>query len=367
MTLIPDWMSNVHPLIVHFPIALLVIAVAADFVGLILRRQTWLKPAALWLYVFGALGTIGAYLSGKQAADIVKFPPPAFPVISTHADLALFTMLFFSIYALLRFLIYWKKWDHRPVVAVLLFVVAAAGLGLIQQTAERGGELVFRYGVGTKTQAVPAAASENKTPAAAIVVGEKGSWRWKAGTDAPATLRQNFNLLRGNWKNLVLQGVQFKNGTPALDIQSKSNEPFLFDFGPNLENVQITAWVNLDGFKGRFFLAHHILGPGAYTFFEAENNQAKLGQMKNGVVKVFDTGEFPQKTWLTFKAVSSKGHFRGYINDKLVAHGHGSDPEAGAAGFGFSGTGNIQIAEIDVISLDEAVPMMNMEHQNMPH
>ncbi len=38
MSLIPEWMSNVHPLIVHFPVALLVIAVLADFLSLILKR-----------------------------------------------------------------------------------------------------------------------------------------------------------------------------------------------------------------------------------------------------------------------------------------------------------------------------------------
>ena len=33
MNLVPDWAPNIHPLLVHFPIALLSTAVAADVVG----------------------------------------------------------------------------------------------------------------------------------------------------------------------------------------------------------------------------------------------------------------------------------------------------------------------------------------------
>lgn len=367
MTLIPEWMSNVHPLIVHFPIALLVIAVVADLAGIILKRYDWLKPAALWLYVFGALGTFGAYLSGKQAADIVNFPPPSYPVISEHADLALYTMLFFGIYAALRLFVYWKKWDQRTAIAVVLFIIATGGLGLVQQTAERGGELVFRYGVGTKAQTETAAAApENKAHAATIDIAENGSWSWQAGKDAALILRQNFNLRQGDWQKVILQVVRTQDGTPALNIQTKNDGPFLFSFGPNLKNLQITARVNLSGFKGHFFLAHHISGAGTYDFLVVEDGQARLGRMVRGVVDFFDTGKAPQSAWLTLKAVSSSGHYRGYVNDKLITHGHGSDLKAGTAGFAFLGKGSIQISNLEVISLDDAL-MMNMEHQNMSH
>ncbi len=368
MQLIPEWMSNIHPLIIHFPIALLVIAVTADFAGLILKRYLWIKPAALWLYIFGALGTIGAYLTGKQAADIVYFPPSSYPVISTHADLALYTMLFFGIYALVRLFIFWKKWDRSTVVSVILFIIAAAGLGLVQQTAEHGGELVFRYGVGTRTQTkTTEKTSEATTPATKINISENGSWAWQAGKDAALTLRQNFKLIQGDWQNVVLQVVHDKDGNPSLSIQTDKKEPFIFSFGPNLKNVQITAYVNLSGFKGRFFLAHHISNPSTYDFLAVENGEARLERMKNGAVDIFDTGITPKSVWLTLKAVSSSGHYRGYINDKLITHGHGSDLKPGTTGFAFLGTGSIRISSINVISLDKKAPMMNMDQQNMSH
>jgi uncharacterized membrane protein len=33
MNLVPDWAPNIHPLLVHFPIALLYAAIAVDLVG----------------------------------------------------------------------------------------------------------------------------------------------------------------------------------------------------------------------------------------------------------------------------------------------------------------------------------------------
>ncbi|MHB2150295.1 DUF2231 domain-containing protein [Calditrichota bacterium LG25] len=367
MNLIPEWMSNVHPLIVHFPIALLVIAVLTDFLALILKRYGWLKPAALWLYVLGALGTIGAYFSGKQAADVVTLPTASYSVIGTHADLALYTMLFFGVYAVLRLFFAWKKWDQKFALSLILFVVAAGGLGLVQQTAERGGELVFRFGVGTnallKVEENPA---QKQISAANIEVEENGSWFWQANEKAALQFRQNFKLIKGRWDDLILQGAQTENNQSALNIQINTKKAFVFAFGPELKNVQISARVRLADFNGRFLLAHHILQPNTYDFLAVENKAVRLGRLEKGKVKIFDTGARELTPELTLKVVSSKGHYRGYVNGQLIVHGHGSDLKPGQTGFALLGSGQLQIKYIKVVSLDEGQPMMHMEMQNMP-
>ena len=368
MNLIPEWMSNVHPLIVHFPIALLVIAVLADFVGLILKRYVWLKPAALWLYVLGALGTVAAYFSGKQAADVVNFPAPSFPVISSHADLALFTMLFFGIYALIRLVLAWKKWERNFVVSIVLFVVAFGGLGLVQQTAERGGELVFRYGVGTKaTLEKKQADIKSKPDTINIKIEENGSWAWQAGQKAALQFRQNFKLLKGSWDDLTLRVVKDENNTPALLLQTSKKTAFVLTYGPKLKNVQITAQVKLNNFTGRFFVAHHILNSSTYDFFVIENKDVRLGRLNQGKVSFFDTGTIDDGQKLNLKVVSSSGHYRGYVNDQLLVHGHGSDLAAGQTGLVIFGTGSVQLFNINVVSLDKEAPMMNMETSGMSH
>ena len=46
MNLIPDWAPNIHPLLVHFPIALLMTAAGLDIVAWMLRRHRPLRHAA---------------------------------------------------------------------------------------------------------------------------------------------------------------------------------------------------------------------------------------------------------------------------------------------------------------------------------
>ncbi len=364
MTLIPEWMSNVHPLIVHFPVALLVIAVLTDFLSLIFKRYGWIRAAALWLYVFGALGAIAAYITGKQAADIVTFPTLSYPVISRHADLALYTMLFFTIYALIRLFIAWRLWDHRSSVAIILFAVAAAGAGLLQQTAERGGELVFRYGVGTKAQPAKTQETEAGLSESKIKISENGSWQWQAAQNAAQSLRSNFRLLKGKWDALNLQNA---NDGQGLVIQVKQNQSDLFAYGPFLKNVQVAARINIKDFNGRFLLVHHVSTPNTYDFLAIDGNKVRLGRVVNGALKIFDEGSTNASGWLTLKVVSSSGHFRGYVNDKLFVHGHGSDLPAGKTGFAVTGSGKLQLSEIAVTSLDEETPMMNMGNQTMTH
>ena len=61
MHLISDWAPNVHPLLVHFPIALLLAAVATDVAGWILRYNRWLRHVATFLYVVGTLTIVATY------------------------------------------------------------------------------------------------------------------------------------------------------------------------------------------------------------------------------------------------------------------------------------------------------------------
>lgn len=41
--MVPEWAPNAHPIVVHFPIALLVLAILADFLSVVLWRHTWLQ------------------------------------------------------------------------------------------------------------------------------------------------------------------------------------------------------------------------------------------------------------------------------------------------------------------------------------
>ncbi len=83
MTALP----NLHPALVHFPIALAVTALLVDGISKVLRKLGWLGPAAALLYVLAACGGIATYLSGRQAADSVgQLTAAAETVLAEHAE-----------------------------------------------------------------------------------------------------------------------------------------------------------------------------------------------------------------------------------------------------------------------------------------
>ena len=89
----PDWIPNIHPFIVHFPIALLVIAVLFDLSRLWFKKQEWLHHTVVALYTTGTLGLIAAFISGRQAVNTVSVTGDAIPVVTSHEDWALYTLI----------------------------------------------------------------------------------------------------------------------------------------------------------------------------------------------------------------------------------------------------------------------------------
>lgn len=95
MAILPEWAPNLHPLVVHFPIALLVIAVLVDFIRLAKRKHEGLNLTVQILYGLGTLGLIFAFLSGREATETVEVAGQAFSVLASHENWALATMIFF--------------------------------------------------------------------------------------------------------------------------------------------------------------------------------------------------------------------------------------------------------------------------------
>jgi len=147
-------LPNLHPALVHFPVALLLTAFGLDLACLVLRRLTWLDRAATTLYVLGALGAGAAYLSGDAAADsMVDLSGAAQAALAEHERFALLTLVAAAVTALLRLLVSWLgRKDKRIVVGAFRFLALAASLatqGLLLVAADHGGALVFEHQLGS--------------------------------------------------------------------------------------------------------------------------------------------------------------------------------------------------------------------------
>jgi uncharacterized membrane protein len=135
-------------LVIHFPIGLLVAAVAIDVVDALFKRPAWLGAAATSLYVVGAATTILAYFTGVQAGSTVFVPGMAHPLIDDHGRWAVVTVWFFAAVAVLRVAVWRVGVPRRRLYRALLLITGLTGILLLQQTAERGARLVYEHGVG---------------------------------------------------------------------------------------------------------------------------------------------------------------------------------------------------------------------------
>ena len=149
-SLIPSWAPNIHPLLVHFPIAVLITATLADVASLVWTKD-WLKKMVMALFSFGVIMLLITYLSGKQAIDLVDVPLKAELTASHHADWALRTLLFYGAYLIARIFAYFSRFKNRKWIAIVLLLAGLAGIGLITKTGDFGGKLVYYYQVGTRS------------------------------------------------------------------------------------------------------------------------------------------------------------------------------------------------------------------------
>ena len=148
MSLLPSWAPNLHPFVIHFPIALLISAVAMDLVEVVFARPAWLRAAATSLYVVGAAAAVAAYLTGTQAGSTVFIPGMAHPAVADHRSWALITVWYFAAATVMRLAARRAGFPRARSHRVLLLAAGVVGVFFLQQTAERGARLVYEHGVG---------------------------------------------------------------------------------------------------------------------------------------------------------------------------------------------------------------------------
>jgi uncharacterized membrane protein len=152
---VPGW-DGVHPAMVHFPVALLLVAPVLLAISLFMR-QSWRGWAWSALVVM-VLGTFAAWLaagSGHAAAQLVDKIQGLESPIGRHEALGLATRNLFTaltlLYALVMLVPLMLKLKVPPVWRITLHAVFLAlwigGAGLLATTADAGGRLVHQFGI----------------------------------------------------------------------------------------------------------------------------------------------------------------------------------------------------------------------------
>lgn len=143
--------TEIHPILVHFPIVLWVCAeVIAVIVlmrgGDMSARQQWPMVASYSLLA-GSVIAVAAAVFGDIAMD--KAVAIGFPIgpIETHEVTAVTTIIIFTLHLFIRWLAIWRKYPLNGVRGWLAELPGLVGIVGLLTTGYLGGRLVYHLGV----------------------------------------------------------------------------------------------------------------------------------------------------------------------------------------------------------------------------
>ncbi len=356
MQILPDWAPNIHPMIIHFPLVLLIIAVLFDALGLIIKKSkqaaeiSWPEKSALVLYLFGTITLIAAFLTGRAAEDGLNVPSHAIPALTDHADWAEITLWFFIVYTVIRFTALFVFKSKRLIV-IPIVLIGFVGIYFLYQTGNKGAKLVFGYGLGTGNIASEDiknidTASDEILPDESFTIDIDGSWALLASDYTIEELKNKFDWVKNSFDDLT---PMFDESNNALMFHPSDEVMFIQknEFG----SLEMKVNINLDDFNGELELIHHYTDNNNYDYLKIGNGKIALARKSNGQVRVFEEGSYIEKGWIEVKKISDRTHFRGYVNEKMIVHGHGSEPKTGSSGMLIKGQGSFLIKKFIVKSI----------------
>lgn len=136
-----EFPSPLHPMVVHFPVALFVTALGLELLSLMAKRES-LHQSAVHIFIVAALLTPLVVRTGIEEAEELRL---THPVLDKHRLFALWCM-WVSLSAL-PVLWFTKQEFGKYFRAVFLaFLIGIAGL--VSLTGHNGGRMVYEYGVG---------------------------------------------------------------------------------------------------------------------------------------------------------------------------------------------------------------------------
>ena len=136
---------NVHPVFVHFPIALFPSALLLYGLGVVAHRRSWCVAGRACLYL-AAAGTAVTILTGLQAEGTIPHNERIHHIMQTHKQIG---------YLIGGFAVLLVGWsfahrEQRPRVAGAFLAALALTTYLALQNGDLGGRMVFIEGAAVK-------------------------------------------------------------------------------------------------------------------------------------------------------------------------------------------------------------------------
>lgn len=155
----------IHPMLVHFPIVLLYLALLSDLLSrLVHSPDRFFDRSSFWLMVLGLVAGVCAAAAGVISEQFVKWTPVTQALLSAHQRDAVLTGVLVIAALLVRIAARYRRsgggrgqaqaWSlvrtGRGRTSVLATLLLAGAVAMITTTASIGGTMVYQYGVGIK-------------------------------------------------------------------------------------------------------------------------------------------------------------------------------------------------------------------------
>lgn len=153
--IIPNW----HPLFVHFTVSSLSLASVFYVLAFIFKNKASyekVKTFADWSLWIGSGFAVVTAIAGWFAYNSVAHDTPSHVAMTDHRNWALATLALFLVLAVWAYV---RNRSAKTVNVGFIFVVLIA-FALLGSTAWRGGEVVYRYGLGVMSLPVVEAGND---------------------------------------------------------------------------------------------------------------------------------------------------------------------------------------------------------------
>ena len=130
----------------HFPIALFTSYIIFEILWMIFQKD-WLKNSSVLLLFLGLIFVVPSILSGEASAENFEKVSTLEELIEAHETFAKLTGITFLIALILKvILIRTGKFNLKT--NLIVFAISLIGMFFLIQTGLKGGELVYKHGVG---------------------------------------------------------------------------------------------------------------------------------------------------------------------------------------------------------------------------
>jgi len=143
-----SFLGDIHPKVVHFPVALLTTYSLLEIVGIVFKKE-FISKSALLILCLGVVTAFFAVLTGNQASANFNFwTDDSSALLGEHQTYATYLLWLSVLVCGFRIFVVLKK-KFFGITKYLFILFALMILFLVYQTGIHGGDLVKKYGTGT--------------------------------------------------------------------------------------------------------------------------------------------------------------------------------------------------------------------------